>query len=344
MKANIVLFGLGCVVAIAPSLFAQHSSAVRPKEYKVVTRLQDEEFSRDNAAGGKNVPVTQVQELRAQGQSLASQGRPLPVKSARDRARELGFDPDAHEKRDPCVCPLCAEDFKLPCGKCESCKGGFPCQLAPCRHCVQPLDINAPNFCDLTAGDEPCGTCDACMEHRSAPCEHAGSGFGPKGEFNPYHQNPMFAAPSRLWTGHFNNGAHRFPIYYNPAPYYRPTWNPAMFGGYQRPFTFRWTSDYAHYDPNQDTTGARAGQVAFGYNCKFCGRTPCACVADICDVNKPMKPDDIKKAIQNLKDQAEGETTTLEKMDEMSLPGETRRPSPVSSLLDEDVPTELEAN
>lgn len=98
----------------------------------------------------------------------------------------------------------------------------------------------------------------------------------------------MFATPSRIWTGHFNNGAHRFPIYYNPAPYYRPTWNPAMFGGYMRPFTFRWVCEYCHFDVCQCNTGPRGGQTSFGYQCVYCKRNPCACPPCICDVTHEM--------------------------------------------------------
>ncbi|HBT76093.1 MAG TPA: hypothetical protein DEB39_04025 [Planctomycetaceae bacterium] len=219
------------------------------------------------------------------------------------------------------TCPLCKTGFTLPCGKCPSCKAGFPCEYAPCRHCVQPRDLNTCSFCDLTAGDEPCGTCDSCMARRSAPCEHADDGHGPKGEFNPYHQNPMFSTPSRLWTGFFNNGAHRFPIYYNPAPYYRPTWNPAMWGGYMRPFTFRWTCEYCHYEECQCLTGPRRGQTVYGYNCKFCGRNPCACGWDICNVNKNMDPAGTSQALKKAAEDANTNTTMGKALDERGIGG-----------------------
>jgi hypothetical protein len=137
------------------------------------------------------------------------------------------------------------------------------------------------------------------LEHRAAPCEHADEGWGPKGEFNPYHQNPTFSTPPRWFTGFINNGAHRFPIYYNPAPYYRPTWNPSMFAGYERPFTMRWTCEEVY-----DNSGTQFPQVVYGYSCKFCGRNPCACPADICNVNYPMNPKETSRALANMKAEA----------------------------------------
>ncbi len=260
---------------------------------------------------------------------------------------------------DDYACPLCESGFTLPCGKCANCKAGFPCEYAPCRHCVQPRDLNTCSFCDLTAGDEPCGTCDACMEHRSAPCEHADDGHGPKGEFNPYHQSPLFATPSRLKTGFFNNGAHRFPIYYNPAPYYRPTWNPAMFGGYMRPFTFRWVCEYCHYEECQCVTGPRAGQTVYGYNCKVCGRNPCACAFDICKVNKDMKPDDIRQGLQKMAEDAAQGKPFAESLGARGVTGDSSAPgvptpglqdsptattSAAGSTLDDELPSDLESD
>ncbi|MGL4942603.1 MAG: hypothetical protein ACRC46_05365 [Thermoguttaceae bacterium] len=198
------------------------------------------------------------------------------------------------------VCPICKGGELVPCGRCPSCRDGFPCQKRICRHCVQPRDLNTCSFCDVTAGEEPCGTCDACRARRSDPCEHTADGHGPKGEFNPYNYNPHFGRPPRIVTNFYNNGAGRFPVYYNPAPYYKPTWNPAMWGAYQRPTTFRWTCDYCRAEECQCTTGPRAGQVSYAYACKFCLRSPCACPAEICDANKEMRPAQTKAALSQL--------------------------------------------
>jgi hypothetical protein len=202
-------------------------------------------------------------------------------------------------------CPLCEESPKTPCGECKMCKAGFPCERTLCRHCVQPRSMFMCNFCDLSAGDEPCGTCDACREHRSDPCEHADDGHGPLGEFNPYHEPEFGAVLPRPVVDFFNNGARKFPIYYNPAPYYRPHWNPSIFAGYARPFTFRWSCELCHKDPCDCAKSPYAGQVSYAFSCKFCNRNPCACAQDICNVTKPLDPEGTAKS---LADQNEGST------------------------------------
>ena len=217
--------------------------------------------------------------------------QPAPAAPAATESPALTAHPDE------CGCPYCTGNYAHSAAKCPGCEEGWVNDFAPCRHCIQPRDINGPTFCDLTAGDEPCGTCDACLEHRAAPCEHADEGWGPKGEFNPYHQSPAFATPPRWATGFINNGAHRFPIYYNPAPYYRPTWNPSMFGAYQRPFTFRWTCEEVY-----DNSGTQFPQVVYGYSCKFCGRNADACPGDICNANHAMNPKSVRQALDKMRD------------------------------------------
>ena len=203
-------------------------------------------------------------------------------------------------------CPLCLNDPKTPCGECKMCLAGFPCEKTLCRHCVQPRSKNMMSSCDLTAGDEPCGTCDACREHRSDPCEHASSGYGCFGEFNPYKEVPLLAVIPRPVLDFYNNGARKFPVYYNPAPYYRPHWNPAMFAGYARPYTFRWSCPLCFKDPCECNKPGMAGQVPYAYTCKFCNRNPCACAAEICNVTKPMDPAGIAAALAQMKEEAEG--------------------------------------
>ena len=194
-------------------------------------------------------------------------------------------------------CPLCEEGYKTPCGECKMCTAGFPCEKTLCRHCVQPRSKNMGNSCDLAAGDEPCGTCDACREHRSDPCGHADEGYGPRGEFNPYREPRLMSVIPRPLLNTYNNGAKKFPVYYNPAPYYRPTWNPSLYAGYARPFTFRWTCGLCSRDPCGCNMPGLAGQVPYVYACKFCNRNPCACAQDICNVNKPMDPKGIAQAL-----------------------------------------------
>ena len=208
-------------------------------------------------------------------------------------------------KYDQPPCPLCAEDYKTPCGKCKMCLAGFPCELTLCRHCLQPRSKNMGNSCDLTAGDEPCGTCDACREHRSDPCEHADDGYGPQGEFNPYHEPRYLSVIPKPILDTYNNGARKFPVYYNSAPYYRPTWNPSLYEGYARPFTFRWTCALCFHDPCECDKPGLAGQVPYAYTCKFCRRNPCACAQDICNVNKPMDPKGIAQALSSMREEAE---------------------------------------
>lgn len=234
-------------------------------------------------------------------------------------------------------CPLCKDDPKTPCGKCKMCLAGFPCEKTLCRHCVQPRSMDMGNSCDLTAGDEPCGTCDACREHRSDPCEHADDGWGPRGEFNPYKEPRPFAVLPRPVVDLFNNGARKFPVYYNPAPYYRPHWNPSMFAGYARPFTFRWSCPLCHKAPCECDTPGMAGQVPYAYTCKFCNRNPCACAQDICDVNQPMNPKGISTALAEMNaastavNKAEDRTATEQEEESPPLLDD-KRPSTITEL------------
>ena len=206
-------------------------------------------------------------------------------------------------------CPLCIEEPLTPCRTCKMCVAGFPCEKTLCRHCVQPRSKNMMSSCDLTAGDEPCGTCDSCREHRSDPCEHADNGYGPRGEFNPY-QEPRFASViPRPILDAYNNGARKFPVYYNPAPYVRPTWNPSMFMAHARPFAHRWTCALCFRDPCGCDTPGLAGQIPYAYACKICNRNPCACAAEICNVNEALDPIGIATALAEMKGEAETEET-----------------------------------
>ena len=240
-------------------------------------------------------------------------------------------------------CPLCIEDPMTPCRTCKMCVLGYPCEKTLCRHCVQPRSKNMMNACDLTAGDEPCGTCDSCREHRSDPCEHADDGYGPLGEFNPYKEPRYLSVIPRPILDTYNNGARKFPVYYNPAPYYRPTWNPSTFTGYARPFTFRWTCALCFRDPCGCDSPGLAGQVPYAYACKFCNRNPCACTAEICDVNDAMDPIGIANALAELN--AEAESEEIQDTPSFTTPGtsplETPTPSDsggVSDLFDDEAP------
>ena len=203
-------------------------------------------------------------------------------------------------------CPLCIEDPLTPCKTCKMCEAGFPCEKTLCRHCIQPRSKNMSNSCDLTAGDEPCGTCDSCREHRSDPCEHAETGYGPWGEYNPHHENRFLAVIPRPLLDIYNNGARKFPIYYNPAPYYRPPWNPSTFTAYNRPFQMRYSCGLCFRDPCGCDAPGMAGQVSYAYACKFCRRNPCACTAEICDVNKLLDPKGTAQAVAQLHAEREG--------------------------------------
>jgi hypothetical protein len=208
-------------------------------------------------------------------------------------------------------CPLCKDDPKTPCGECKKCKLGYPCERTVCRHCVQPLSRDMNNFCDLTAGGEPCGTCDSCREHRSDPCEHADDGHGPHGEWNPYKEPRLFSVIPRPILDEWNNGARKFPVYYNPAPYYRHYWNPSLYTGYARPYTFRYTCPVCSGEVCKCDKPPFAGQVPFAYTCKFCNRNPCACAEDICDANAEMKPSGRNKAVES----ARSESTRIQDAD-----------------------------
>ncbi|MDR2754361.1 MAG: hypothetical protein LBC20_01520 [Planctomycetaceae bacterium] len=242
---------------------------------------------------------------------------------------------------EPKTCPLCEENPKTPCGHCKMCEAGFPCEKTLCRHCVQPRSQNMPNSCDLTAGDEPCGTCDACREHRSDPCEHAGDGFGPRGEFNPYKEPRFLSVIPRPILDVYNNGARKFPVYYNPAPYYRPHWNPSLFAGYSRPFSFRWSCPLCHKDPCECNRSGFAGQVPYAYTCKFCNRNPCACTSDICNVTKAMDPEGIHKSLADMKKDSnqiqDAEFRSKEEEEEKNTLQDQSNP-----LLNDDIPLKLQ--
>ena len=231
-------------------------------------------------------------------------------------------------------CPLCLEEPLTPCRTCKMCLAGFPCENTLCRHCVQPRSKNMMSSCDLTAGDEPCGTCDACREHRSDPCEHADSGYGPRGEFNPYKEPPLLSVIPRPILDAYNNGARKFPIYYNPAPYVRPTWNPSMSLGYARPFTYRYTCPLCFRDPCGCDTPGLAGQVPYAFACKFCNRNPCACAAEICNVNKAMDPVGIATALAEMKKEAEPEDTQNTESSTTTSTSSPETPSGSGGVLD----------
>ncbi len=231
-------------------------------------------------------------------------------------------------------CPLCEVDPKTPCGQCNMCKAGFPCEKTLCRHCVQQRSMNMGNSCDLGGGGEPCGTCDACRAQRSDPCEHSDDGYGPRGEFNPYKEPRAFSTLPRPVVDTFNNGARKFPVYHNPAPYYRPHWNPSTFAGYNRPFSFRWSCEHCHKDPCECNKPGYAGQVSFAYTCKFCNRNPCACTAEICNVTKPLDPEGIAKSLAEMRK----ESTAVQ---DAAIHNANAAPSAESGLLGQEVPTML---
>ncbi len=187
------------------------------------------------------------------------------------------------------------------------------------------------NSCDLSAGDEPCGTCDACREHRSDPCEHADNGYGPRGEFNPYKERRFMSVIPRPILDTYNNGARKFPVYYNPAPYYRPHWNPSLYAGYNRPFSFRWSCPLCFKNPCECNRPGYAGQVPYAYTCKFCNRNPCACTAEICDVTKPLDPAGISKSLADMRRESTQPQHT-----------ETREAERSEGLLDDKTPETLE--
>ncbi|MGL6227112.1 MAG: hypothetical protein ACRC10_10885 [Thermoguttaceae bacterium] len=222
------------------------------------------------------------------------------------------------------ACPICKKAVEsVPCGLCEKCYNGQTCELyQPCgkcpsclvfekcdlykahRDCVLPNRTNSCNRCDLTINGEPCGSCDWCRENSDLNhelCGHQEVGLlQTKTVYNPYNECPIFSAPPRILTDRFNNRSSKFPIYYNPAPYYKSTSNPATWGAYQRPFTFRWTCELCKNDPCTCTAPGHSGQVAYAYACKFCDRTPCACTAEICNSNAPLNPKSVRSQLDEL--------------------------------------------
>ena len=235
-------------------------------------------------------------------------------------------------------CPLCVESPMTPCRTCRLCVAGFPCEKTLCRHCILPRSKNMSSACDLTAGDEPCGTCDSCREHRSDPCEHADTGYGPRGEYNP-HREPAFGAViPRPILDMINGGARKFPVYYNPAPSYRPTWNPSTFAGYARPYTFRYSCALCFRDPCGCDTPGIAGQVSYAFACKFCNRNPCACTVEICNVNQAQDPMGITAALEALRAEEEGPPAAVIRD---PSPGSTGGGISIEDLLDDDFPAGL---
>ena len=220
-------------------------------------------------------------------------------------------------------CPLCVDDPMTPCRRCRLCIAGFPCERTLCRHCVQPRSKNMPSACDLTAGDEPCGTCDSCREHRSDPCAHGNDGFGPRGEFNPYREPRFLSVIPRPILDWHNNGARKFPVYYNPAPFYRPTWNPSTFAAYNRPFTFRWSCGLCFRDPCGCNAPGIAGQVSYAFSCKFCNRNPCACTQEICNVTSALDPRGIAQALEVMREEEEANRPQLPQLEILDTPPRT---------------------
>ncbi|MDR0871532.1 MAG: hypothetical protein LBN39_12145 [Planctomycetaceae bacterium] len=257
-------------------------------------------------------------------------------------------------------CPLCENDPATPCivkrcGKCEGCKNnrpcekwckmcqtGFPCEKTLCRHCVQPRGMNMGNNCDLTAGDEPCGTCDACREHRSDPCEHADDGWDIHGQFNPYKEPRLLSRIPRPILDEWNNGARKFPVYYNPAPYYRPHWNPSLFTGYARPYTFRWSCPLCHKDPCDCANPGYAGQVPYAYTCKLCNRNPCACAQDICNVNKAVNPKGVSAELARMNEESTAVNKREDRDNRKEEEEKTREEEKPQGLLNDEEPPVVE--
>lgn len=225
------------------------------------------------------------------------------------------------------ACPICKEAVeRVPCGCCEKCQKGETCELykpcgecpsclvyekcdlyRACRNCVLMNRLNSCNRCDNRINGEPCGTCDWCRqnsEFNHEPCGHQEVGLRHKTIYNPYNEPKLFSAPTRIITNRFNNNASRFPIYYNPAPHYKETSNPSLYGGFQRPFTHRYTCDRCRNYPCDCNAQGYAGQVAYAYACKFCNRNPCACAAEICNSNMPLNPTAVTAQLNKLKEEA----------------------------------------
>ncbi len=214
----------------------------------------------------------------------------------------------------PCgCCEKClkgetCENYK-PCGKCPSCLIFEKCDLYRAhRNCVLPAKTNSCNRCDNTINGEPCGTCDWCRENSGnnhEPCGHQEVGLlNAKTVYNPYNEPKLFSAPPRFITDRFNNRASKFPIYYNPAPYYKEMSNPSTWGAFQRPFTHRWTCDLCRNEPCTCAAAGHAGQVAYAFACKFCNRTPCACAAEICNANMPLNPQQVRAQLDQLEEES----------------------------------------
>jgi hypothetical protein len=135
-----------------------------------------------------------------------------------------------------------------------------------------------------------------------------------------------------------NNGARKFPVYYNPAPYYRPTWNPSTFAGYARPFTFRWSCPLCFKDPCTCSTPGLAGQVSYAYTCKFCNRNPCACTQEICDVTKALDPVGVAQALAEMNEEPGAQPVELlsSSITSSTPAGENSGGLQVESLFDDD--------
>lgn len=211
-------------------------------------------------------------------------------------------------------CAICQNALTMqPCKECEGCKAGEQCLYAVCRNCVLPNRLNSCNTCDFTLNGAPCGTCDSCRDNGLChePCGHQRFGI-----FNPTNEPPLLAATPRFIVSAFNGRGHRFPIYYNPAPYYKTYWNPGNYVAHQRPFTACYLCPSCNNETCTCTDKCKAGQIPYYYACKFCLRNPCSCYQDICQSNRPLDPVGTAK---NLQEFYESEEAAL---NQSELPGE----------------------
>lgn len=241
------------------------------------------------------------------------------------------------------ACPICKEAVeRVPCGECEKCLRGETCELyKPCgecpsclvyekcdlyrahRNCILPPRRNSCSRCDNTIEGEPCGSCDWCRENSDQihePCGHQEVGFwNEKTVYNPHNEPTLFSAPPRLLVDRFNNRASKFPVYYNPAPYYKDYSNPSTYTGFNRPFNSRYTCRLCSNQPCQCNAKGYAGQISFALACKFCNRNPCACTAEICNVNAEMNPVRVRARLEQLKE----ETKAPRPWEDLEQPGGT---------------------
>lgn len=227
------------------------------------------------------------------------------------------------------ACPICKEAVeRVPCGCCDKCLRGETCELyKPCgkcpscliyercdlyrahRNCIVQARLNSCSRCDNAINGEPCGTCDWCQQNSGLyhePCGHQELGiYKTRTIYNPYNERPLFSAPPRWITDRFTNRSSKFPIYYNPAPYYKNTHNPSMYGAHQRPYMGRYTCDLCRHEKCTCTAPGNAGMVAYAYACKFCDRNPCACAGEICNANATINPSMVRAQREELRKQDE---------------------------------------